>query len=70
MSTDWKNIPYIDKVKIIDNVIEQCVKIFLLNRGDIKYNSLELDFRIILDISDSFKEKLQSRNYLIEIDIR
>jgi hypothetical protein len=68
VSADWKNIPYIDKVKIIDKVIDQCVKIFLLNRDEIKYNSLELDFRIILDISDSFKEKLQSRNYLIEIE--
>ena len=68
ISSDWKILPCNEKVKIIDSVINECNKIFALNNDDLIYIALELDFRVILDISSNLREKLKDRNYLIEIE--
>lgn len=68
LSASWKNLPNSEKIKTIRNIIDECNEIFQFNKGDLEYSKLELDFRIILDISDNLKEKLKVRNYLIEIE--
>ncbi len=68
LSASWKNLSNSEKIKTIRNIIDECKEIFQLNKNDLEYSKLELDFRVILDISDNLEKKLKVRNYLIEIE--
>lgn len=68
ISNNWKKKSYENKIEIIKNNIKKCISQFLLEPGDIIFHKLEMDFRIILNLSVDFKKKLENRNYLIEIE--